>query len=60
MAPRRQRCARRIALTLLFAAAACTGGFAEEHAIVLEFAPAQTSIDFTFEDPLHTVHGAFI
>jgi polyisoprenoid-binding protein YceI len=59
MTPQRQSSVHRIALVLLFAAAASTEGFAQERAILLEFAPAQTSIEFTLEDPLHTVHGAF-
>lgn len=56
----RKSSAPRIARVVLLTAAAWgTTGFAQQREIVLEFAPAQTSVDFTLDDVLHTVHGAF-
>ncbi len=53
----------RFACALLFAAVALlarpTAGWAQKGDLVLEFAPAQTTIHFTLGDILHTVAGGF-
>jgi polyisoprenoid-binding protein YceI len=38
---------------------AATGSLAQTAEVTLEFVPAQTTVEFTLGDTLHTVHGGF-
>lgn len=44
---------------MVVALATCAAAFAEPQELHLDFSPANTTINFTLGDVLHTVHGSF-